>query len=81
MIFAAFIVVGFFTLICFGACLATRREMPPMQNSIRAWRNPGETDSDMIDRLLSASPTHQAQLKEADFRRAHQRLLNNFDLE
>jgi hypothetical protein len=31
---------------------------------VRAWRQPGETDSDLVDRLLNQSPTHQAQLKE-----------------
>jgi hypothetical protein len=37
----------------------------PISNlRIRAWREPGESDSDVVDRLLNQSPTHQAQLKE-----------------
>jgi hypothetical protein len=44
--------------------ISARREIPPFHTSVRIWRNPGESDSDMADRLLNASPYHQAELKE-----------------
>jgi hypothetical protein len=62
----ALVVVSITTLLWLSACaLASRREIPPFQISVRANRQPGETDSDLVNRLLVQSPTHQKQMGEA----------------
>jgi hypothetical protein len=39
------------------------RPIPPVQFSIPAWRQPGESDDDLVNRMLNQSPTHQAELR------------------
>lgn len=61
------LIFGLPALLCLAVVFISRRPVP--RSDFRAmrystWRNPGESDSDMIDRLLNASPTHQTQLKE-----------------
>lgn len=57
-----FLPAGFGALICLAACSASKRQTPSIYTKFSARRNEGESESDVMDRLLMQSPTHQAQI-------------------
>jgi hypothetical protein len=65
LIFTGF-VLGFFAaaLVFAAAALSARREIPPMPKTIRVYRKCRETDRELVDQLLSASPNHLAELRK-----------------
>jgi hypothetical protein len=59
----ALVAVAVASLVSISAGCAASRPTPPLFTRHATRRQPGENDSDMADRVLNASPYHQAELK------------------